>query len=154
MLFSSIVDAAKITEQTPTKLYCDICRKSFSSKNSYAQHEKSNKHLKGLKEAEKNPKPKKADPVVSEPVEEEEEGDNEEFSPEEYEFNAARCMFCGFVSESTDEFAIPLFDHCRNLVHMTKKHGFILPDKDCIMDLESLLDYLSQKVTMIIRDYL
>ena len=29
---------------------------------------------------------------------------------------------------------------------MTQKHGFILPDKDCITDLEGLLDYLGQKV--------
>lgn len=31
---------------------------------------------------------------------------------------------------------------------MTQKHGFILPDKDCIIDLEGLLDYLGQKVRM------
>ena len=33
----------------PTKLYCEVCRKSFGSKNSFDQHERSKRHLQGLK---------------------------------------------------------------------------------------------------------
>ena len=93
------MNAAKETEQKPVKLYCDICRKSFASKNAFVQHESSKKHIKLAKDYV--PTPKEEKPVES-PAEDAEEGD--EFTPEEYEFNAYRCIFCGFISESTDEY--------------------------------------------------
>ena len=70
------------------------------------------------------------------------------FQPEDYTFDPDRCIFCGFISESTDAYSIEPLLTPSNLLHMTQKHGFILPDKDCIIDLEGLLDYLGQKVRM------
>ena len=30
------------------------------------------------------------------------EKESKEFSPEDYEFNSSRCLFCGFISDSVD----------------------------------------------------
>ena len=34
---------------------------------------------------------------------------------------------------------------------MTQKHGFLIPDRQCLKDVEGLLDYLGQKVTFPLR---
>lgn len=157
---------------TPQKIYCDICRKSFSTKNQFLQHERSKRHLKGLQKAQEEFQ--NAEVVVEEKgviveekeviaeqkeaiTEEQKESSPEEkntepnplnFQPEDYTFDPDRCIFCGFISESTDAYSIEPLLTPSNLLHMTQKHGFILPDKDCIIDLEGLLDYLGQKVRM------
>ena len=46
------MNAAQNKNATPTKIYCNICKKAFSSKNAFVQHEKSKKHLKEVKDAE------------------------------------------------------------------------------------------------------
>ena len=102
-----IVNAAKEPEQKQTKIYCNICKKSFASKNAFVQHESSKKHLKMAKEAANTPKEDKPIESPAE-VEKEDKSSDDEFTPEEYEFNAHRCMFCGFISESTDEYSFIL----------------------------------------------
>lgn len=170
---------------TPQKIYCDICRKSFSTKNQFLQHERSKRHLKGLQKAqeefqnaevvaeergviveEKEVIAEQKEATSEETVtteqkeaitEEQKESSPEEkntepnplnFQPEDYTFDPDRCIFCGFISASTDAYSIEPLLTPSNLLHMTQKHGFILPDKDCIIDLEGLLDYLGQKVRM------
>ena len=109
------MNAAKATEQKPTKLYCDICKKTFSSKNAYIQHEQSKKHLKGLKEQGNSPLSEKSESGCSTPkeyvekpkkVDNPEEDSENEFSPEDYEFDACRCLFCGEISDSMDEYLL------------------------------------------------
>ena len=68
----------------PTKLFCEVCRKSFSSKNSFDQHERSKRHLQGLKKMQEDfqnaPAPDTsaaAEPVAEEVEEKESEGERE-----------------------------------------------------------------------------
>lgn len=116
------MNAAQNKNVTPTKIYCNICKKAFSSKNAFVQHEKSKKHLKEVKDAEarkaqeeetkNSPKEENTDAneVVKEenpenpenPVSSDDEEESKEFSPEDYEFNSSRCLFCGFISDSVD----------------------------------------------------
>ena len=161
------MNAAQNKNATPTKIYCNICKKAFSSKNAFVQHEKSKKHLKEVKDAEarkakeeetkSSPKEENTDAneVVKEeipenPVSSDDEEESKEFSPEEYEFNANRCLFCGFISDSVDLYIYVYYCYDnRNLSHMRKQHSFIIPDEDSLIDLEGLLDYLAQKVFII-----
>ena len=88
-----------------------VCRKSFGSKNSFDQHERSKRHLQGLKKMQEEfqnaPAPESpagAEAVVEE-VEEKEKvtmGYTEPFTPEEYSFEPCRCLFCRKDSDSFD----------------------------------------------------
>ena len=96
--------AAETEGKKQEKLYCEICRKSFVSKNSFDQHERSKRHLQGLK--------KYQDDFQNAPEEEKEEsqvekvtkGHTEPFTPEEYEFEPSRCLFCRLESETFDAY--------------------------------------------------
>lgn len=35
-----------------------------------------------------------------------------------------------------------------NITHMFQKHGMIIPDRESVIDMEGLLDYLGQKVAI------
>ena len=99
----------------PTKLYCEVCRKSFCSKNSFDQHERSKRHLQGLKKMQEDfqnapvPDASAVTEAVAEAVAEEAEekekvtmGYTEPFTPEEYDFEPCRCLFCRKDSDSFD----------------------------------------------------
>ena len=130
--------AAETEGKKQEKLYCEICHKSFVSKNSFDQHERSKRHLQGLK--------KYQDDFQNAPEEEKEEsqvekvtkGHTEPFTPEEYEFEPSRCLFCRLESDTFDA----------NLEHMAAVHCFFIPDHDSVIDLEGLIDYLGQKISI------
>ena len=46
------------------------------------------------------------------------------------------CMFCSHSSRDLE---------C-NVVHMTERHSFFLPDEEYLADLEGILAYLGEKV--------
>lgn len=46
------------------------------------------------------------------------------------------CMFCSHASTSFDD----------NLMHMSKQHGFFIPDSEYCVDVEGLIEYLGEKV--------
>lgn len=46
------------------------------------------------------------------------------------------CLFCDKVSHGLDD----------NVIHMSHKHSFFIPDMDYIADLEALVEYLGEKV--------
>ena len=50
--------------------------------------------------------------------------------------NVHDCLFCSHHSNNMD----------KNLVHMSEKHSFFLPDLDFITDINGLMDYLGAKV--------
>ena len=142
-------------EKKPDKIYCDICKKSFSSKNAFDQHERSKRHIKGLKKFEEDfqnaPEEPVAPAVIVDDTKPEEKDDSEEkseFEPEEYEFDPKRCLFCGAIHESMEESLFCICFSFRCLAHMAKKHVFIIPDRDSLIDLEGLLDYLGQKISV------
>ncbi|CBK20013.2 uncharacterized protein [Blastocystis hominis] len=71
-----------------------------------------------------------------------------EFTPEEYEFIPEKCLFCRQISDTMEEY---LYFHSvthSNITHMFQKHGMIIPDRHCVIDLEGLLDYLGQKISV------
>ena len=110
------MNAAQNKNATPTKIYCNICKKAFSSKNAFVQHEKRKKHLKEVKDAEARKAQEEeaknsptaentdANEVIKQenPVSSDDEEESKEFSPEDYECNSSRCLFCGFISDSVD----------------------------------------------------
>jgi pre-60S factor REI1 len=49
-----------------------------------------------------------------------------------------QCMFCNAVATDFES----------NMLHMTKSHGFFIPDLEYNVDLEGLVDYLGQKVSL------
>ncbi|KAK8828078.1 hypothetical protein WA556_004707, partial [Blastocystis sp. ATCC 50177/Nand II] len=165
-----MLPAAKPAATTTQKIYCDICKKAFSTKNQFLQHERSKRHLKGLKEAqeafqksEEGVEDVKEDVSIKEDAKEngsmkevggmteaevvteggvatetETATDTLPFQPEAYTFDPNRCIFCGTISDSLDA----------NIAHMTQKHGFLIPDRQCLKDVEGLLDYLGQKISV------
>ena len=147
-----LVPAAKPADATSQKIYCEICKKAFSTKNQFLQHERSKRHLKGLKEAQEAFQKSADEAEVKDNTEAEtatEKNTEEEklgFKPEEYTFDANRCIFCGIVSDTLDALHLVSGITCSNIAHMTQKHGFLIPDRHCLKDLEGLLDYLGQKV--------
>ena len=146
-------------EKVVEKLYCNVCRKSFSSQKTLDQHLKSKLHEKKMAEAQEKQEKAKQEELekASQPVELREEDGNDkeentmgsgEFTPEEYEFIPEKCLFCRQISDTMEEC---LYFHSvthSNITHMFQKHGMIIPDRHCVIDLEGLLDYLGQKVAL------
>jgi len=60
---------------------------------------------------------------------------------QEYEHKAElrQCLFCNYVSPSLE----------LNLNHMSRQHGFFLPERDYLVDLPGLINYLSETVLVL-----
>ena len=157
-----IVSALRNKEKVVEKLYCNVCRKSFSSQKTLDQHLKSKLHEKKMAEAQEKQEKEKQEEIEksnsSSELKEEtaDETDKKEdkmesgaFSPEEYEFIPEKCLFCREISDTMEEcfFNTPIIPS--NLTHMFQKHGLIIPDRDSVIDMEGLLDYLGQKVSIL-----
>lgn len=50
-----------------------------------------------------------------------------------------QCLFCNYLSPSVD----------LNLTHMGRQHGFFLPERDYLVDLEGLINYLSETIAVL-----
>ncbi|KAL3674185.1 hypothetical protein V7S43_000145 [Phytophthora oleae] len=135
-----------------TLLKCVPCNKTFTTTNAHENHLASKKHLANAK---KNPEVASAVKTVEKQVEVmslEEDGTEQANEPkemteeelakeiEEYKkkvpLEKEDCIFC--THHAAD------FDSC--LSHMLKEHGFFIPDVDFLVDLEGLINYLSEKV--------
>jgi len=164
--------------QNSSVLTCSFCNKQYSSANSYAQHLKSKKHLeKETTTKEDVDKPitqgkEKEEPLTQlerqqiefmiEPTTQKEqtikeddtkEGDIKESNTtvdqtemdliDERIKNARtlsldECLFCSLKSSNME----------RNLDHMTQEHGFFIPDIEYLKDLEGLIKYLGEKISI------
>lgn len=138
------------------KFYCKICRKQFNTKKSYDQHIGSKKHAEVLQShtEDKNDvkiknenKDKQATNEKIFYVPKESDDDNDDDDEEDWESVASdemtgdpiplnQCLFCNKLSENVQE----------SLNHMTIEHSFFIPDIEYVSDLESLLNYLGEKV--------
>lgn len=60
---------------------------------------------------------------------------------EEYEHKADvnQCLFCNYVSPTLD----------LNMNHMGKQHGFFVPEKEYLVDLKGLINYLSETIQVL-----
>eukprot|EP01117_Protostelium_nocturnum_P002785 TRINITY_DN13708_c0_g1_i1.p1 TRINITY_DN13708_c0_g1~~TRINITY_DN13708_c0_g1_i1.p1 ORF type:complete len:404 (-),score=121.88 TRINITY_DN13708_c0_g1_i1:76-1287(-) len=149
--------AKEAIESKEGKLVCELCSKSYSSDNQFQQHLKTKKHLENESKKEQGllqtkekaePKPPK-EPLSKEKVEEiykdwvkdlkltqEEEDFMRNKIANSHPFTENTCLFCNIESEDIEG----------NVDHMTKIHGFFIPDLEYLTDLKGLIHYLGQKI--------
>ncbi|KAK4539915.1 hypothetical protein LTR36_009957 [Oleoguttula mirabilis] len=60
----------------------------------------------------------------------------DEGDDEEYQADVNQCLFCNYTSPSLD----------LNTIHMSRQHGFFVPEKDFLVDLPGLVSYLSETI--------
>ncbi|KAK5110003.1 hypothetical protein LTR62_006370 [Meristemomyces frigidus] len=67
--------------------------------------------------------------------------DTEMEDDDDYEHKAdpKQCLFCNYGSPTLD----------LNLNHMSRQHGFFIPEKDYLVDLPGLIDYLSETIEVL-----
>ncbi len=123
--------------------YCKTCHKTFANKKSLQSHERSRKHKEmvekvgntsnssPLEDVSKKQEHKTAvdDDTVTEVTEEIEADENEPLETTE-------CLFCPHYESNMEA----------NIAHMSKVHGFFIPDLEFLVDLEGLVKYLGEKV--------
>lgn len=140
---------------------CAACQKTFYSENTYQNHVKSSKHR--SREARMNrDHADDSSSVMSstfslgEPINNRrgsqssvskvadnmkkttiEEGDEEEEEEADEGFSPSRCLFCSTRSS----------DIQANVQHMYKAHGMFIPERDYLVNLEGLVNYLYRKIT-------
>lgn len=57
----------------------------------------------------------------------------------EHKSDVKQCLFCNYVSPTVD----------LNVHHMSKQHSFFVPEKDYLVDLPGLINYLNETVTVL-----
>ncbi|KAI8088640.1 C2H2 type zinc-finger-domain-containing protein [Halteromyces radiatus] len=139
-------ETEKQVEKPVFKGYCDACRKSFGTENQYNNHIQSKKHKDSL--AKYVPRAKKNQDIVQEkPLDmtfTEETTEEEIMSKIDAKIKAAPrltekdCLFCQHVSIDFEE----------NMTHMTKVHSFFIPDIEFLVDLQGLIRYLGEKISV------
>ncbi|KXT04432.1 hypothetical protein AC578_3590 [Pseudocercospora eumusae] len=67
--------------------------------------------------------------------------EDENMDDEDYEHKAdlSQCLFCNYASPTMD----------LNLNHMSRQHSFFIPEKDYLVDLAGLINYLSETVNVL-----
>jgi len=139
---------ANAEQEKPGIVYCDVCKKHFSSQNSYETHIQSRKHRETLAKAERLAKKDTKDFIevnneiniqknTSEDDAASTEPNNdtdEEFTPEPLDIT--ECLFCPHDSVDVES----------SLRHMARSHGFMIPDLDYLVDVKGLVSYLCEKV--------
>ncbi|KAJ1554801.1 hypothetical protein HK405_004039 [Cladochytrium tenue] len=156
------VKANEETARSSFSAECAVCRKVYSSENAYSNHLNSKKH----KEAEaKGPREQKATPPPSTAAPEVSTSSSSSSSAKplpwkvqlataktEEEINAiidrkvataprlavSDCLFCDAHLGSLEE----------NMEHMAKTHSFFVPDLEYLVDLEGLVKYLGEKISV------
>ncbi|KAK5674127.1 pre-60S factor rei1 [Elasticomyces elasticus] len=63
----------------------------------------------------------------------------EDGEEEEHKANLNQCLFCNNMSPSLD----------LNITHMSRQHGFFIPERDFLVDLLGLVNYLSETIAML-----
>jgi pre-60S factor REI1 len=58
---------------------------------------------------------------------------------EEHKADPKQCLFCNYTSPSTE----------LNVHHMGKQHGFFVPEKEYLVDLDGLINYLSETIQVL-----
>ena len=151
---------AMSTAVESTHQVCEDCRKHFTSRNSYESHLRSRKHRetaaaaaakaaaesanleessKGQEEgSEGQTERSKGQSAVQLDKEEEEEDIETETDSEPEPLELTECLFCPHESADME----------KSLSHMSKTHGFFIPELDYLVDIKGLLSYLCEKVGM------
>ncbi|KAI8342934.1 C2H2 type zinc-finger-domain-containing protein [Chlamydoabsidia padenii] len=104
------------SEQDGIVYHCYSCRKTFGSEPSYDNHIRSKKH-----------KDSEANQTVS--------SSKSTLTPKDND-DGTSCLFCDEHQHHFDD----------TLHHMSKHHGFFLPDIEYLSDVHGLINYLSNKI--------
>lgn len=132
-----------------TTLYCNACRKQFTSDKSYDNHLNSKKHRENAHRFEKDNQGQPKDVLmkqvksVDEVVIEDHNSDVEEVDSDEWDDDVENpiakndCIFCPAHSETFED----------NVKHMSLEHTFFIPDTEFCVDIEGLLMYVGEKVS-------
>ena len=125
---------------------CEACKKHFTSQNSYESHLRSRKHRETLARIEKHTvkgSSKDKEEVEARSDEAKEEKKEDEVlseagssEPEPEPLELTECLFCQHESASMEQ----------SLGHMSKVHGFFIPELDYLVDLKGLITYLCEMV--------
>lgn len=134
--------------------YCVACSKSFANEKAYDNHLKSKKHLEAAKsfqakenkdEIERNRRNRKlteeqeneeSEDEDIEEVDSDEWDEDDEFGDEADAIANFDCFFCSHHSSNIE----------KNLLHMSEKHSFFVPDLEFVVELDELLTYIGAKV--------
>lgn len=126
---------------------CDACKKHFTSQNSYESHLRSRKHREMISNTEKKDgnavKDLKKDSKMTEDTLDEIAVEGEvrsepDSEPEPEPLELTECLFCPHESSTME----------LSLNHMSKVHGFFIPELNYLVDLKGLILYLCEKVGM------
>lgn len=155
--------AEDMAQEAKQSEFCQICKKHFTSENSYESHLRSHRHKEKAAALEKKNSSNKPEEsrtlsenkknlegevdhemqqeeeisvgaVDSNRLAEEELSSASDCEPEPLEIN--ECLFCPNISEDLES----------NLHHMSRVHGFFLPDLNYLVDIKGLISYLCEKV--------
>jgi len=161
---AEIKKAEDVKDQKET-VECKVCRKKFSSENTYKTHVNSSKHKERAAAAERAKQEKEeagedAENVAPKSPTEPEEPKEKKQKPSEEQEEVAddrtleeiidakikssrkilleECMFC-----------LQKFDDLEtNVEHMEKHHGFWIPDREHLKDLPGFIEYLGEKISV------
>ena len=152
--------AEDVAQESKQSEFCQICKKHFTSENSYESHLRSHKHKEKAAALEKKNSPEESKTLAENKKNLESETDHkmsqeEKDSADAFDSNRlaeeellsvsdcepepleiSECLFCPNISEDLES----------NLHHMSRTHGFFLPDLNYLVDTKGLISYLCEKV--------
>ncbi|KAF9105372.1 hypothetical protein BGX27_009656 [Mortierella sp. AM989] len=149
-------DAEAAAAAASTSNECKVCRKSYSSENAYQNHLVSKKHKETEAKLKANPRPAPVEKPTKSDIEsitskitvdlsitdETTQEELEELMDKKIEtavrLELTDCLFCTEKAETFES----------NIEHMTKAHGLFIPDIEYLVDVEGLIKYLGEKVSV------
>lgn len=115
---------------------CTVCKKHFTSQNSHENHLRSKKH----RDVASSVKTEEGSDTTTASAEAVQKDDQEEVliesEGEPEALDIAECLFCPHESGDMEQ----------SLNHMSKVHGFFIPELEYVADIKGLIEYLCEKV--------
>lgn len=135
-----------LEKEKPISIYCIPCKKSFSSTKSADSHSKSHRHLLAMKEKSGDSESMiicSSNATLKKDVNFINEEEAQAFIKEKLStikrLTHLDCLFCNENFLSAED----------TLYHMKLVHSLFIPDHQYLTDLEGLLDYLGEKVSIL-----
>lgn len=123
---------------------CEACEQHYTNRKTWKAHLKSRNHIQAAAEYESKASAVSDDGPSLETISpmleclSVDEPEEEVSADEEEEFNSRQCLFCSTESTSLES----------NLKHMSHAHSFFIPDQEYLIDIESLLSYLTTIISV------
>ena len=131
-------------DKTPT-FYCLVCDKKFRSARQFEIHYESRKHYQRAAAKGVSPAPPPEMVAAAEAYDAAHvtllDMDDEALAKElsrRPRLTSSECLFCNHKAENIEQ----------NMLHMAEEHSFFVPDLEYCVDLEGLLGYLGEQITV------